>query len=70
MTNTPTEKALALIFRYGGIDGGHHKQWVLDQVVRILAETPDGYAEWLNDFRGDDDGQGHFRYEWDEGIAP
>jgi len=28
--------ALYFIERYGGIDGGHHKMWVLDQVARIL----------------------------------
>lgn len=27
------KQALALIDRYGGVDGAHHKQWVLDQVV-------------------------------------
>lgn len=39
-------------------DGGHHKQWVLDQMVRVLAG--DGYEEWLRDL-GD---------EWEEGIPP
>lgn len=34
------EEALDLILRYGGEDGGHHKQWVLDQVVRILTDCP------------------------------
>lgn len=33
-------RALALIFRYGGIDGEHHKTWLLDQVVRTLTECP------------------------------
>ena len=28
--------ALNYIESYGGIDGGHHKDWVLDQVARIL----------------------------------
>lgn len=34
------EAAIIFISRYGGIDGGHHKQWVLDQVARILLGTP------------------------------
>lgn len=34
------EKALQLIDCYGDIDGGHHKQWVLDQVVRALTDCP------------------------------
>jgi len=33
-------KALARITESGGIDGGHHKQWVLDQVVRCLTGCP------------------------------
>lgn len=37
---TPTKWALYFIERYGQIDGGHHKQWVLDQVARILHGTP------------------------------
>ncbi len=34
------EKILEIIERYGGIDGGHHKQWVLDQIVRIIHKCP------------------------------
>jgi hypothetical protein len=37
---TPTDWAMVYIERYGQIDGGHHKQWVLDQVARILKGTP------------------------------
>lgn len=37
---TPTQWALMWIERYGQIDGAHHKQWVLDQVARILNGTP------------------------------
>lgn len=33
-------EALDIINRYGGIDGAHHKQWCLDQVVRILTRCP------------------------------
>lgn len=32
--------ALEYINSYGGIDGGHHKMWVLDQVVRALTGCP------------------------------
>jgi len=49
-------KALELILQYGGIDGAHHKDWVLDQVVRVLTE--DGYEKFPN------------TYGWEEGIAP
>ncbi len=57
--------ALELIHRYGGIDGDHHKQWVLDQVVRALA---DDYDAWVREHKAGDDGPD--TYEWDEGIAP
>ena len=36
----PRDWALEYIMNYGQIDGGHHKQWVLDQVARILSGTP------------------------------
>lgn len=32
--------ALTVIARNGGMDGSHHKQWVLDQVVRVLCLCP------------------------------
>lgn len=34
------EKALAIVHTHGGIDGAHHKQWTLDQVVRALTGCP------------------------------
>ncbi len=37
---TPAEWALHYIGSYGGFDGAHHKDWVLDQVARILHGTP------------------------------
>lgn len=33
---TPSDWALYFIGQYGGIDGAHHKMWVIDQVARIL----------------------------------
>ena len=33
-------KALELAVRYGGIDGDHHKAWVIDQMVRELTGCP------------------------------
>jgi len=62
---TPIEKALHLAYQYGTIDGAHHKQWLIDQMVRALTESPEtgegspAYVEFVGD-----DG------EWDEGIAP
>lgn len=47
---TPQDWAMRYIEAYGSIDGGHHKQWVLDQVVRILKGTPIilKLAKWNN----------------------
>lgn len=41
--NTPAErihKALAIAVAYGGIDGAHHKDWTIDQMVRALTGCP------------------------------
>lgn len=59
-------KALELIVKYGGIDGGHHKAWVLDQVVRALTE--DKYDDLV--IHATDGEDGPDTYEWDTGIAP
>lgn len=37
---SPTDWAMEFISSYGQIDGAHHKNWVLDQVARILHGTP------------------------------
>jgi len=64
---------LQFIAEYGGIDGAHHKQWCLDQIVRILTQsTPHAeaglYYKWVRDF--EDGEEGPDSYEWDTGIAP
>lgn len=59
-------EAIGLIVRYGGIDGDHHKAWVLDQVVRVLAQ--DSYDEIVRNACDGEDGPN--TYEWDVGIAP
>ena len=58
--------ALDVANRYGGIDGGHHKMWVIDQMVRLLA-GPD-YEKWVAEHNDGEDGPD--TYEWDCGIAP
>jgi hypothetical protein len=55
------ETAINLAVRFGGIDGDHHKAWVIDQMVRALAG--DGYDKLVKDACGDD-------YTWEVGIAP
>jgi hypothetical protein len=58
--------ALEIVMRYGGIDGAHHKDWVIDQMVRTL--TGDRYEEWVKEACDGEDGPD--TYEWDVGIAP
>lgn len=52
--------------RYGGIDGDHHKAWIIDQMVRALLGHD--YEEFVTDAKAGEDGPD--TYEWDEGIAP
>ena len=49
---TPLDWALLWIKIYGGIDGAHHKDWLLDHVVRILKGTQIIIKEikWSNGF--------------------
>lgn len=59
-------KAIMLAVQYGGIDGDHHKAWIIDQMVRILAD--ENYDQIVRDACGGEDGPE--TYEWDCGIAP
>lgn len=64
VSDTPDAAALALAiaFQYAGYDGGHHKQWVIDQMVNALAGEK--YPQFLEVYN-------HPEYdEWDQGIAP
>jgi len=58
--------ALDIALNFGGIDGAHHKAWVIDQVVRAL--TGDEYEQIIKDAKAGEDGPD--TYMWDEGIAP
>jgi len=59
---TVNERACALALRYGGIDGGHHKQWLIDQMLRIVAG--DDYDRIVEQYNSDPCAQ------WNTGIAP
>ena len=58
--------ALSVAEQFGGIDGAHHKAWVIDQMCRVLAA--DSYDEFVADVKNGEDGPE--TYEWDEGNAP
>ena len=65
---TPEERidmALRLIYDFGGIDGAHHKQWLLDQIVKAL--SPD-YEAWVQEYQNGE--YGPITYKWDTGITP
>lgn len=44
--------ALDIAINYGGIDGDHHKAWVIDQMVRALTGCPTETRE-TSDIRGE-----------------
>jgi hypothetical protein len=57
-------KIASIATRYGGIDGDHHKQWVIDQMVRA-ALSKEEYDKWLTKMNSDTD------YDpWDHGTPP
>lgn len=60
------ELAVEVAVRYGGIEGDHHKNWVIDQVVRLL--TGDHYPQIVAAARAGADGPD--THSWDTGIAP
>lgn len=67
--------ALQIAHEAGNVDGAHHKQWVIAQMVRALCGQRPGYEDptaeyisWVSFYRDGEDGPD--TYEWDEGIAP
>jgi hypothetical protein len=58
--------AIALAVQHGGHDGAHHKDWVIDQMVRLLAG--DQYERIVREAKDGEDGPD--TYSWNEGIAP
>lgn len=60
------QEALRLAMRYGGVSGDHHKAWVIDQMVRVLAgESYEIFVAMAKDGE-----EGADTYAWNEGIAP
>ena len=58
--------ALNVASQHGGIDGDHHKTWVVAQMVRALCG--EHYEQWVVEQKDGEDGPD--TYGWDEGIAP
>lgn len=63
------QEAIDIISEFGGIEGGHHKQWVLDQVLRALM-TPDDYEIFVAERTLGPNGESDYYSPWDRGIAP
>jgi len=66
--NKKEQLIVDLIHQYGMIDGAHHKQWLLDQVLHIILGAK--YDEWLNEMNSETDNEGNKYEDWDIGIAP
>jgi len=67
--SSPKQKinnALHIAYKFGGTDGEHHKDWVIDQMVRCLTE--EGYNEWVAFACKGEDGPN--TYTWNTGTAP
>ncbi len=63
---TRIQKAIDVAVKFGGIDGVHHKAWVIDQMVRLLAGSD--YEKIVADACDGEDGPD--TYDWNVGIAP
>lgn len=61
----PWDWAMLWIEKYGWIDGEHHKQWLIDQIARILKGTKVivSLAKW-------DDGTEEYRFNLDDNATP
>lgn len=78
--------AALVVARWGGVDGAHHKQWTIDQIVRVLCLCPrikrtakdgnkyEAFGEneaYSNWLKEYRSGSdGPHTYAWDEGIPP
>jgi len=60
------DKAIEIAFNYAMMDGSHHKNWVIDQIIRTLTEK--NYEKFVKEYNDGEDGPD--TYSWDEGIAP
>lgn len=66
MSQQKIDAAINMAIEYGGTYGDHHKAWVIDQMVRILAG--ENYESIVAQAKDGEDGPD--TYDWDEGIAP
>lgn len=62
--NDRIQDAVNIAWRFGQIDGDHHRVWVIDQMVRALIGNEAEYKAWVSNYENNGE------YEWDVGIAP
>jgi len=67
--NNMLSKVLNIIGQYGGIQGDHHKAWLLNEIL-ILLLGEKGHKEWVERYEGEEDDEGDKTYSWELGIAP
>lgn len=60
-------KAVRIAVRYGGIDGDHHKAWVIDQMCRAMLSAA-AYRRMVKDACAGEDGPN--TYSWEVGTPP
>lgn len=63
-------KALEIAWKFGQIDGEHHKTWTIDQMVRALCGTKGEYEKWIEKYEAPLPPYYDDHYEWDTGITP
>ncbi len=66
-TGDPLSVARAVNFAISGLlnDGGHHKQWALEQVLESLGIDLKELRSVLMESENEDE-----QYDWEDGIAP
>ena len=64
MSDNP-EEVLNLIKSYAMVNSVENYQWILDQIVQILAED---YNEFIAEYSDGDDGP--FTFTWEKGKPP
>jgi hypothetical protein len=56
-----------MVTRFGMIDGAHHKQWLIDQMMQTIMGK-EAYQTWLEKYNKE---SLESEYDlWDQGIAP
>ena len=61
MNKREKEKLIDMLLEVGGIYGAHHKQWAIDQALRVLMGAD--YRAWMAT-------SDNWDRDWDQGVAP